>query len=78
MKYLRGSLIEVQELSKIFSGATVFTGTDMTENRIKAMARDGSLKRFRVIHLATHGFAQPVTGDRQDRGHSVSPPTAST
>ncbi len=59
MDYLPGSLAEVQALRTQFSDATVFTGEDMTENRIKAMAADGSLARFRIVHLATHGFAIP-------------------
>ncbi|HEX2860670.1 MAG TPA: CHAT domain-containing protein, partial [Lacunisphaera sp.] len=57
MKYLAGSLIEVRELGKLFADGAIFTGPDMSEPRLKAMARDGSLAQFRIVHLATHGFA---------------------
>ena len=73
MDYLKGSLTEVQALAKIFPAATVFTGTDMPENRIKAMARDGSLRRYRVIHLATHGFALPDVPELSGVAMSIFP-----
>ena len=43
----------------MFAAPAIFTGADMSEQRIKAMARDGSLAQFRIVHLATHGFAVP-------------------
>jgi CHAT domain-containing protein len=57
MKFLQGSLIEVQELGKLFQPAAIFTGADMSENRLKQMSRDGSLAKYRILHLATHGFS---------------------
>lgn len=59
MSYLQGTLVEVLNLSQLFPEAKVFTGTDMTENRIKEMSESGELARFRIVHLATHGFALP-------------------
>lgn len=60
MDYLKGTLIEVEEVSKIFEGrADVYTGAEMTENHIKALNKQGALRQYRVIHLATHGFALP-------------------
>lgn len=61
MTYLKGSLTEVQVLSRLFPDATVFTGEDMSESRIKAMVRDGSLATYQIVHLATHGFVLPET-----------------
>jgi len=56
MNPLPGTLAEVNSLSQNVPGADVYTGRDFTENRLKAMSKDGSLKQFRVLHLATHGF----------------------
>ncbi|HZY82856.1 MAG TPA: CHAT domain-containing protein [Cyclobacteriaceae bacterium] len=56
MNPLPGTLAEVNSLSQNVPGAQVFTGRDFTENRLKAMSKDGSLKQFKVLHLATHGF----------------------
>ncbi|HEX2099352.1 MAG TPA: CHAT domain-containing protein [Candidatus Synoicihabitans sp.] len=73
MTYLPGSLIEVQVLAKLFPNATVFTGDDMTENRLKEMARDGSLSKFRILHLATHGFAVPEAPELSGVAMSIFP-----
>ncbi|TZF82165.1 CHAT domain-containing protein [Pedobacter sp. BS3] len=59
MNYLAGTLQEVKNLSNIFQDRDVFFGADMTENRIKQMSATGQLKNYKVIHLATHGFAVP-------------------
>ncbi|HMQ01043.1 MAG TPA: CHAT domain-containing protein, partial [Cyclobacteriaceae bacterium] len=60
MSYLEGTLHEVQTLGKIFGNtADIFLGRDMTENRIKQMSRSGELQNYKVIHLATHGYALP-------------------
>jgi CHAT domain-containing protein len=63
----------VQALAKIFPKATVFTGTDMTENRIKEMVKDGSLRRYKIIHLATHGFALPEVPELSGVAMSIFP-----
>ena len=57
MNYLPGTLHEVQNLSKIFPTSTVLTGNDMSESNIKQLSRSGELQKYKVIHLATHGFA---------------------
>ncbi|MFZ5973343.1 MAG: CHAT domain-containing protein [Bacteroidota bacterium] len=54
---LPGTLMEVQGLSKTFTDATVITGNAMTENHLKELSQTGTLKQFKVVHLATHGFA---------------------
>jgi CHAT domain-containing protein len=56
MNPLPGTLAEVNSLSQNVPGAEVYSGRDFTENRLKAMSKDGSLKKFKVLHLATHGF----------------------
>ncbi len=57
MNYLPGTLQEVQNLSKIFTSKDVFLGTEMTENLIKRMSVTNQLKNYKILHLATHGFA---------------------
>ncbi|MGB3466807.1 MAG: CHAT domain-containing protein [Cyclobacteriaceae bacterium] len=59
MDYLEGTLKEVNNLSQIFTDATVFKGTDMTENLVKELSRSGDLSNYKIIHLATHGFSLP-------------------
>jgi len=60
MNYLPGTLNEVKEIEKYFNGrADVYTGTQMTENFIKSLAKNGTLKNYKIVHLATHGFAIP-------------------
>lgn len=56
MKPLPGSLAEVKNLQENVPSAVVFTGNDMTESRIKSMSASGALSKFKVLHLATHGF----------------------
>ena len=60
MNYLPGTLNEVKEIEKFFNGrADVYTGVQMTENFIKSLSKNGMLKNYKIIHLATHGFAIP-------------------
>ena len=71
MPYLKGSLDEVKSFSKTISGAEIFTGTDMTENRIKDLSKSGQLKNYKVLHLATHGFVVPEIPDLSGLAMSV-------
>jgi CHAT domain-containing protein len=60
MNYLPGTLNEVKEIEKYFNGrADVVTGTQMTENYLKSLSKSGALKNYKIVHLATHGFAIP-------------------
>ena len=63
MPYLKGSLDEVKSFSKTISGAEIFTGNDMTENRVKELSKNGQLKNYKVLHMATHGFVIPEIPD---------------
>jgi CHAT domain-containing protein len=71
MPYLKGSLDEVKSFSKTISGAEIFTGNDMTENRIKELSKNGQLKNYKVLHLATHGFVIPEIPDLSGLAMSV-------
>ena len=56
MNPLTGTGEEVKAISKNLSGADVFLGQEMTENRLKMMSNSGALKNYKILHLATHGF----------------------
>ena len=59
MKYLSGTLKEVTNLGQIFEEATIFKGTEMTENLVKQLSSSGELRNYKIVHLATHGFSLP-------------------
>lgn len=56
MNALPGTLEEVKTIAKNVPNSEIYSGKDFTENRLKSMSANGSLKQFKVLHLATHGF----------------------
>lgn len=59
MNYLQGTLNEVKVMGQVVKGAEVYTGADMNETFIKQLSDRGQLDDYKVVHLATHGFALP-------------------
>jgi tetratricopeptide (TPR) repeat protein len=59
---LPASRIEVRQIAALFPEKNTVTllGSDAGEQRLDELAADGGLKRFRVLHLATHGVADDV------------------
>jgi CHAT domain-containing protein/tetratricopeptide (TPR) repeat protein len=51
---------EVEDLSKLSQHSTVLLGPDASEQQLVAMARSGELGTYRLIHLATHAWVNPV------------------
>jgi CHAT domain-containing protein/Flp pilus assembly protein TadD len=56
MPLLPGTLAEVNSISQNVPGSEVYSGREFTENKLKSMSKGGTLKQYKVLHLATHGF----------------------
>ncbi|MGW8121066.1 CHAT domain-containing protein [Roseivirga echinicomitans] len=57
MNYLPGTLTEVLAMANTIPGADVYTGLEMDEAFLKQLSTEGKLANYKVLHLATHGFA---------------------
>jgi len=57
---LYGSELEVQKLGRAMGrGATLLTGPDASEKRVRQTSESGELSTYRYLHFATHGIAVP-------------------
>jgi CHAT domain-containing protein/tetratricopeptide (TPR) repeat protein len=56
-KPLPGSRREVLAIARLFPRAEKLLGSEASEERLNQFAKDGVLKGYRYIHLATHGQA---------------------
>ncbi len=54
---LPGTLAEVRSIEKAVDGVELVVGSQVTEKRVKEMSESGQLKKFGVIHFATHGLS---------------------
>jgi CHAT domain-containing protein len=52
---LPGTRREVEALARLFAQADVLLGSDASEQRLEELAKDGHLKEYGYLHLATHG-----------------------
>jgi CHAT domain-containing protein/Tfp pilus assembly protein PilF len=53
---LPGTLTEVKAIGGIVAGSLIYTGADASEMTIKKLSREGQLRKFKVVHFATHGI----------------------
>ena len=58
-KYLPATLTEVNAIGTIINGANIYTGVDASEDKVKALSKNGDLKKYKVLHFATHGLVIP-------------------
>jgi CHAT domain-containing protein/tetratricopeptide (TPR) repeat protein len=56
---LPGTRLEARSLEALLGSATVLLGSAASEQALEGMATSGKLKGFRLLHLATHGLADP-------------------
>jgi len=50
---------EVDAIKKEFRDALTFTGADASKGNLKKLSADGSLKKYSMLHFATHGLVIP-------------------
>jgi tetratricopeptide (TPR) repeat protein len=64
LQALPGTRLEVAALVELVGPgqATTLLGSAASEQNLDALAAAGKLKKFRLIHLATHGDIDPVSG----------------
>ena len=53
------TLKEVNNIKKINAGVNLYTGEMVSESHIKKLSKQGELKKYEVIHFATHGVVIP-------------------
>jgi CHAT domain-containing protein len=54
-KPLPGTALEVKALARLMPGATTLLGSDASEQELDRLRANGELKKYRFLHLATHG-----------------------
>src|SRR5262249_1168179 len=52
---LPGTRVEMELLKGMVAKHTALAGKDASEQRLEQMAEKGELKKYRLLHLATHG-----------------------
>jgi tetratricopeptide (TPR) repeat protein len=58
-KNLPGTLMEVKSIKNIFGKGTFYTGDKVSEQAVKDLSKSGELKKYKIIHFATHGLVIP-------------------
>ncbi len=61
---LPGTRLEGAPSRRWSKGATVLLGSDANEERLNQMALSDELKRFRLLHLATHGEVSSINPNK--------------
>ncbi|MDP8241220.1 MAG: CHAT domain-containing tetratricopeptide repeat protein [Candidatus Hatepunaea meridiana] len=58
-KNLPGTLTEVNAIKELINGSDIYTGKSVDESKVKSLSREGVMKRYKVLHFATHGLVVP-------------------
>jgi CHAT domain-containing protein/tetratricopeptide (TPR) repeat protein len=56
---LPGMHAEVEMIGRIVPESTVLVGEDVSEKKLKELSRQGALRRYQVLHFATHTLLVP-------------------
>ncbi len=56
---LPGTLMEIKSINNIFKNGEFYTGDKVNEENIKNLSKAGILKKYKMIHFATHGLVTP-------------------
>ncbi|MBN2369629.1 MAG: CHAT domain-containing protein [Vicinamibacteria bacterium] len=56
---LPGLRAEVEAIGQIVPESTVLVGEDVSEKKLKDLSRQGALRRYKVLHFATHTLLVP-------------------
>jgi CHAT domain-containing protein/TPR repeat protein len=56
---LPGTLKELSELKKVFSGATVYKQKQATESKLQSLNQQRVLEKYRYLVFSAHGFLSP-------------------
>jgi CHAT domain-containing protein len=59
LKPLPGTRREVEAIARLFPQADTLLGKAASERGLEALARDGRLRGYAVLHFATHGLLDP-------------------
>ncbi len=54
---LPGTEEEIARIKSIIPNSKILKGTEVTESNVKLLSKSGDLKKYKVIHFATHGIA---------------------
>jgi CHAT domain-containing protein len=60
---LPGTLEEIRNISTQYPGSDLLTGDDASESLIKSLSAKNELRKYKIIHFATHGFVLPEQPD---------------
>lgn len=53
---LPGTKEEVEKIKDLFNDSNIFLGIDVNEKNIKSLSTKGDLKKYKILHFATHGI----------------------
>ncbi|MBU0487594.1 MAG: CHAT domain-containing protein [Bacteroidetes bacterium] len=56
---LPGTYLEVKNIGKLFEKSRVFTGYEVSEQKLRNLSSSGELEKYDILHFSTHGIVVP-------------------
>ncbi len=56
---LPGTLTEVKAIQNLIKDTDIYTGKSVDESKVKFLSKKGDLRKYKVLHFATHGLVVP-------------------